>query len=254
MRSRYEAILNGVSLSSISSDILILDVSYPSPAFRDTTFTVANRHGVRHDKRKFEPLTASISFEIHAYDIRRRQAIRDAVCEWARNGGKLEINDHHDQFIQCVCSQFPSVGSVRNWTDSMAVEFTAYEVPFWQEKNPVVVSLTGQTASKAVYVPGTGEESLVEVEITPSQTLTSITLNVNDRELTLSGISVSANSTIVISYDDRAIQSIKNGNTSLLNKRTGVDDLLAVCGGNNQFSVSANKSVNATFKVRGLWT
>ena len=58
---------------------------------------------------------------------------------------------------------------------------------------------------------------------------------------------------IKIAYDDEMIQSIKVGNTSLLNWRTGVDDLLVTCGEDNSFSFSSNAAVSVKYMVRGLW-
>ena len=72
--------------------------------------------------------------------------------------------------------------------------------------------------------------------------------------MTLSGLSVGAGNTIKIEYDDQLIQSIRVGSTSILDKRTGADDLIANCGEVNSLSFSSSASVTVTYKVRGLWT
>lgn len=253
MISRYDAILNGISLSRISADILILDIGYQAPSLQDTTFTVAKRHGARTFRRYFDPAVVTISFEIHSYSIRQRQAIRNAVCTWAKDGGTLKTNDRDGQFLQCVCSGFPSVESVRNWTDPLTIEFTAYVVPFWQETVPKTVSLSGTSGSADVWVPGSVDGAFVEANVKANDALTNVMLAVNGRELTLSSISVASGRTIVISYDTDGIQSIKVRSTSLLNKRTGVDDLLANCGASNNFAFVSDASVDVTFSVRGWW-
>lgn len=254
MISRYEAVLNGVSLSSISADILIHDISYSAPVFQDDTYSVAKRQGSRILKRDFESASVSISFEIHAYDVRNRQAICNAVCAWAKNGGVLKTNDREGQFLQCVCSQFPSVESARNWTDPLIVSFTAYAYPFWQEVNYSTLALSaGTSGSGTLWVPGSTNDALVEAEVKANASLSSVSLTVKGRTLSLTGLSVASGSTIVISYDTDGIQSIKAGSTSLLDKRSGVDDLLANCGESNSMSFSSSASVNVTFKVRGIW-
>lgn len=254
MISRYEVTLNGISLSSIADEIVILDVSYGEPAFSDVRYKTAKRNGSRSDGRIFSSSSVSISFEIHAYDLRDRQAIRNAVCAWAKNGGRLEINDRDGQFLQCECSQFPAVASVRNWTDPFTITFTGNEIPFWQEITPSAVTMTaGTSGSGSLFVPGSADNALVEANIHTNATITSVSITVNGRTLTLSGISVASNNDIKITYDDKAIQSIKVGTTSLLDKRTGVDDLLAKCGELNTVSFTSNASATVTISARGYW-
>lgn len=254
MISRYEVTLNGISLSTLSANILILDVSYSEPSFNDNSYRVAKRNGARTDDRVFNPKSVSISFEIHAYDIRQRTAIKNAVEAWAKNGGRLEINDHEGQYMRCVCSKFPTIESVRNWTDPLTIQFTANDIPFWQENMPSSITLTaGTSGSGTFFVPGSVNGALVEANIHTNAAITSVALTVNGRTLTLSNITVSSGKDIKITYDDKAIQSIKVGTTSLLGNRTGVTDLLANCGENNTVSFTSDASVTVTFSVRGCW-
>ena len=253
MISRYAVTLNGIALSELSADILILDVGYAQPSYNDRSYSVAKRHGSRLIDRKFNSAGVTVTFEIHAYDIRQRQAICNAVCAWAKNGGVLETNDREGQYLQCVCTGFPSVESARNWTDPLTIEFSAYAIPFWQEKLPQTVALTGTSQSGTLYVPGNVDDALVEATIKANASVSSVALTVNGRTLTLSGLSLSTNGTITITYDTEGIQSIKQGSTSILDKRTGVDDLLAKCGEINDVSITASASVTVTFSVRGYW-
>lgn len=254
MISRYEAVLNGLSMQGISTDILIHDIKYSKPVFHDDTYSVAKRHGSRILERNFDSISVTIEFEIHAYSISRRQAICNAICAWAKKGGVLETNDREGQFLQCVCSEFPSVESARNWTEPLTISFTAYAYPFWQEKIPSVHSFSaGTSGSGTLWVPGNVDDALVEAEIKANASLSSVSITVNGRTLSLSGLSVASGNTIVLSYDSDGIQSIKVGSTSLLNKRSGVDDLLANCGEVNNISFSASASVNVTLKIKGIW-
>lgn len=254
MRSRYEAFLNGVALSSINPDIIIHDISYGEPQIKDETFSVAKRNGARLFRRSFNPLTVTIVFEIHAYKVSERQAICQSICSWAKNGGELKTNDMDGLFLQCECTQFPTISSVMNWLDELEIEFTAYSIPFWQDVAQTSVAFdAGTSGSKSQFVGGNADVSLVEAEIVANASLSSVSLTVNGRTLSLTGLSVSSGSTIKITYDKDAIQSIKVGTTSLLDKRSGVDDLLVNCGESNTFSFSSSASVTMTYKVRGLW-
>lgn len=254
MTTRYEATLNNVTLSSLDTDIIIHDISYSNANIKDETLSVAKRNGLRLMRRSFNSIKVSIVFEIHAYDVAERQSICQAVCTWAKNGGTLKTSDRTGVFLRCVCSKFPSISSAKNWIDELEVEFTAYAIPFWQDNSKTSIALTaGTSGSTTQTISGNVDGALVEADIVANASLTSVALTVNSRTLTLSNLSVSSGSTIKITYNSDGIQSIKVGSTSLLNKRTGVDDLLVNCGESNTFSFTSSASVTVTFKVRGLW-
>ena len=253
MISRYEAELNGIALSSLNPNILVLDIKHQSADPQTETYSVGKRNGSRIYRRYYESCSVTILFEIHEYNVWERQSICNAVSAWAKNGGKLETSDRKDQFLQCVCTSFPKVESAKRWTNELSITFTAYAFPFWQEKHIASKAFTGTSGSGTLYIPGNADDALVEVDVKANASLSSVSLTVNGRTLSLTGLSLSTNDVIKISYDGNAIQSIKVGTTSLLDKRSGVDDLLAKCGEYNSFSMSASASATVTFKVRGQW-
>lgn len=256
MRSRYDVSLNNIPLSSISPKILITDVRHKAPGIQDTNITVAKRQGSRVTRRYVGTASVTVMFMIYEYSSRKRQAICNDVARWAKSGGILKTSERDGQYLKCECSEPPVIKSAVKWADVLSMTFTANEIPFWQEEFPASITLTGTSATGNLYVPGSADGALVEVsaKLNSSMSDGTLTLGVNGRTLTLSGLTLSANSVITISYDAQAIQSIRTGTTSLMNKRTGVDDLLANGGENNAFSLSASASVSATFTVRGIWT
>lgn len=253
MISRYEAYLNGVALSSVSADILVVDVEYSNPNIQSETFTVAKRQGSRVHRSYIEKTTVTVDFVIRSYDTYTRQTICGAVNKWAKNGGILTISDRRGQRLRCVCDTPPTISSALRWGDTLRVVFAAYSLPFWEEVAPSVLRLSGTQGNGLLFVPGSVDGAVVEATITANAALSTVTLGVNGSELVLSGLSVASGQIIRITYDDNMIQSIKVGSTSLLNKRTGADDLLVNCGETNTFTLSADASVVVDFSVRGLW-
>lgn len=253
MISRYEVTLNGVALSSISADILILDVKYANSSYKRNTYSVAKRNGVRVRRSYMEKSSVTVEFAIRAYDIRERQTVRDAVIKWAKDGGILQTNDREWQRLRCVCDSFPAITSVQKWTETLKIVFSAYVLPFWEECFPTTLELNGTSESGTLWVPGNADGALIEAEIKANAALTDVTLTANGVSLVLSELDVASGQKIIISYDDDLIQSIKVGNTSLLDKRSGADDLTANSGEMNDLSFSANADATVTFKVRGLW-
>lgn len=255
MISRYDAVLNGIALSSIHPSILVLDVNYQAPNTEFSMYNVAKRQGARIHKENTGGISVSVSFEIHEYSTVERQHICNLVSLWAKNGGNLEINDRPGQRLRCVCSQKPNIQSARNWVDPVTVTFTAYTLPFWEESEYAVKAFSAGTSGDGLlYVPGSVDGAYFEADIVANATLSSVSLTANGRTLTLSGLSVSSGKTIKITYTNEMIQKIMVDTTSLLNKRTGADDLIAKCGELNSVSFSASASATVTFKARGLWT
>lgn len=253
MISRYEVFLNGVSLGSVSPEISIIDIQYPQVTIRNESYALARRQGAHVVRRYIESLSVVVVFEIHAYDINERQAILSHVVRWAQNGGALQTNDRNGQMLKCICEQFPSVSSVRNWTDQLQITFSAHSLPFWQDVAPTRLTLSGTSGNDSVYIPGNVNGGFVEVTVTANNALTSVTLSAGDTEIQLSGLNIAAGGTIVISYDDDMIQSIKSGNNSLLPYRSGNDDLIVDCGKIVPFEFSSDADCSVEFRVRGLW-
>lgn len=253
MISRYEAYMDGVPLSSLSENLLILDISHSAANIENRTMQFANRHGLYVYDRYKESASVTISFELHIYDIAQRQAVCQEVARWALNGKELQTNDRPGQRLRVVCDEPPVIESALGWTAAISMTFSGYIVPFWEEIVPAVAYVSNGDGT--LFVPGNGGKTVVECTVEPVATITSITLGCGNTSITLSGISVSSSQTLKISYDDNMNLQIKRGNVSYLNKRTAAssDDLLAVCGQNNALTVTADQSVLATFSARGLW-
>ena len=253
MISRYEVILGGMALSAISPHIVILDVQHPPASIRNGTYSLAKRQGAHVYRRYIESTSVTVSFMIRAYDIRERQAILQQVVRWAKNGGVLQTSDREGQQLRCICEQYPSVSSVRNWTDPLQITFAAHALPFWQEVLPATLSLTGTSGSGNLYVPGDADDAFVEATITANAALSSLSLTAGDTSISLTGLSIASGGTVVIAYDQDMIQSIRTGSTSLLSKRTGNDDLTVPSGEISAFSFTSDANCTVAFSVRGLW-
>lgn len=253
MRSRYEAFLNDIALSSISADLQVLDISYAVPSIKNVTYTVAKRDGQRVARRYTDQASVTITFELHIYDTVKRQAACQNVAAWAAKGGVLRTSDRMGQQLTCICTTMPTITSAMRWNDALAVTFTAFPYPYWQAITPSTLTLTGTTNEGTLYVAGSAESAYVEAQITANAQLSTIALTAGDRTLTLSGLSIPQGGVIRLYYDADGIQHITYGNVSLLNKRTGADDLTAKCGEYNAMSYTANAAVECVFIAKGAW-
>lgn len=252
MRSRYEAYIDGIALSTIHPGILLTNVEHHLANYNLQTQAVANRNGLMILNRKQGATSVSISFELRVYKTQERQVALQKIQQWAQ-GKTLETSDREGQKLNIICTAFPAVSSVQDWNDTLKVGFTAYDQPFWENKTPSVITLVGDDEDGVLFVPGNAGEAYAEVEVTPSQTIDDLTVTVGDTSITLDDLNT--NAVIKIGYDEKGIQYIKAGTTSILSKRTAnsSDDLIAICGKKNAVAVEADHSVTAKFSVRGLW-
>lgn len=259
MISRYEVTLNNRKMSALSPKILITDIQYGPYNINDTTFRLANFQGVRLHDRHIAESTVTISFIIREYDIRARQEICSQVAEWAANGGTLETNDRNKQVLHCVMKKPPVITSALRWTDTLQVTFAAYTPPFWEDTRTSGIPLSGTSGSGRFSTYGNVPETYASVKIGCLEQLSSISLTLNGRTLSLTGLSVPAGGEIDIGYDENLVQYIKNGDVSLLDKRSGADDLIARCCSRygpdiyNYASFTSSATVAISITVKGLW-
>lgn len=253
MISRYSVSLNGVDLASLDDNLLIMDISDSDPGYNHETFTRGNRQGARVYKNYKEKAGVEITFALRHYDIAARQEACQRVIQWARDGGVLRTNDRPGQFLRCICESLPSVASALKWTDSLRISFAAYEVPYWQSEEYTSVSMTGKAGSGSITIPGSAPQTMMEVSITANATLNSITLQVGSTTMKLTGMGISKDKVITISYTEDEILRIMVNKTSLLNKRTGSDDLIAACGKPVNVFFTADANCSVTFSARGRW-
>ena len=252
MRSRHEVYMDGIALSSIHPSILITDIAHSPAKKAIMTQQIANRQGMIVIDSRREEASVAVSFELRVYKAQQRQEVLQKIQQWC-NGKILETNDREGQRLHVICTDEPSMGSVTKWTSPLVVEFSAYEKPFWENKTYASCSMTGDDEESSLFVAGNAGYAYAEAVITPSETITELTVTVGDTTIELDDLSTS--DVIKIGYDEHGNQFIKAGNTSILGNRTPAssDDLMLMCGKRTAVAVSADKSVSAVIKARGLW-
>ena len=247
MISRYELSLNGVSLSSFHPSLMVLDIQYADPQFEIITAAMATRPGAYVTHQTAGSAAVKVLFELHCPDIKERRRTLDRITAWAMAGGTLQTSDRPEHILSVICTAPPAL-TAKDFTAPLSITFSAYNPPFWQDKIPAV------TTGSSLYVPGSVPPSIaraqVDADITATAAITSCSIAIGSTTIALSGISIPSGGVIKIAHNN-GILSIKYGNTSLLSKRTGDDDLLAECGKSNNISVTG--SITAQCTARGLW-
>lgn len=257
MISRYGVWLNDVSLTEIHPNIYISDINYQAAGLARSTGRIVALDGLFSGSKDYvDTAKIVVNFVVREYDTRRRQEIVQNVIVWASNGGWLKTADRIGQKIYVKPSHLPAVSSVLNWLDTLTIEFTAYDYPFWQDEVPAEIELS-QSATGELWVSGE-RKAFVEATAVAHENISTMTFTCNGESIVLDSMSVSEGQTVNIRYsDDHHIQQIyKVLNApinSLMDRRTpeSVDDLIANVG-NNTFAFAADGVAVCTFSVRGV--
>ena len=265
MRSRYRISVGGVQMDTLDNNLLILDIRYSGLQRDIKTQQTANLGGLVVSDTYDASNKVTVVFELHIYDIAKRNEACQKVAKWAEAGGSLVTNERSGQFLRnVVCEQFPTIESAKNWTDPLTVVFSSTYVPYWVSSSESTRLLTGKNVSGTLKLDGNTGYSLIGVTVTALERFTKLQLTVGDTVLSLDGLDVAVNKQILVDYANYRYLRIRrrtpSGDTftdyvSMLSKLdpSSSDNLRAPCGSSTKVAVVANGRVSAEFSGRGCW-
>lgn len=255
MRSRYRVALNGTHLDTLDNNLLILDVAYSQIQKQVRQTASANLDGFDISSVYTEKQIITVSFELHIYDTAKRNKACQTVNKWASGGGTLTINDREGQQISVVCEQTAVIESVRDWTAPLTLVFSTSSKPYWESVTEKVTTITGKSASGNLVMDGNTGSALVSVEVTAKAPVSSLQITVGDTVLKLTGFSLQTNQVLTVDYVNGRYLRVRANGSSIMNRLNpdSSDNLKAPCGTRTRVAITANNSVNAVFRARGLW-
>ena len=154
MITRYGVWIDGQGLQDIAPAIYITDIIEEAPDEPFETAPLSGYEGSRITSRARRSLMVTVHFAIREYDVMRRRGILQKVREWAQDGG-LTTSEHQDQRLRVVCTGLPVISSAQKWTEQLAVQFTAFALPYWQDMYPVTASGGGTNGTLYLRPMGT---------------------------------------------------------------------------------------------------
>lgn len=255
MKGRYRVSLNSVHMDTLNDNLLILDVAYSTVGKQVRESQNANLDGYDVVNTIYDRQTVTISFELHIYDVAKRNAACQAVNAWAMAGGTLRVNDRTGQHLTVVCQETASIESARNWTDPLTLVFVTTGQPFWESDTEKTLTMTGAKPSGSITLDGNVGNALVSLTATAKAAISSIQVTVGSTTLKFTGISVPNGKTFVISYTKGRYLKVTANGSSVLAKLdpSSSDNLLAPSGKKTTITASASGSMTFVFTARGLW-
>lgn len=255
MIGRYRVSLDGVQMDSINDKILILDVGYSPIEFDRRENSVAGLDGYDISNTYLQKRAVTITFEIHRYNIVKRNEICQAVNKWASGGGQLVINDRDGQFLQVQCEQYADITSVRNWTDPLTLTFSTVAIPYWQNSAASSLALSGKNATGTLKLKGNYGNALVTVSAVANAKVTSFKAEVGNTQIVLKGMNIASGQRLVIDYQRGRFLRIRVDGKSVMGslQPSSTDNLLAPCGASTKCTVVSDGKMTTTIASRGLW-
>ena len=254
MRTRYRISVGGVQMDSLDENIAILDISNPQPDRSRKTTTAANLDGIDLGDEYVGRQTVTVTFELHIYDTKKRNAALQKINAWAKAGGTLAINDREKQHLEnVVCEQYASMDSVRDWTAPLTLVFGTTYVPYWVSDTAVTRTLTGKSATGTLAVNGNTGSALVSATVTAAANVSSVQLACGSFKLKITGLSLANGEKLVVDYIRNRYLRIRANGASVMGKLdpASSDNLMAECGKTATVSVTANNKVTAAFTTKG---
>ena len=260
IRERYDAVLNGVSIRSLSPLIRVTNIIENSPQIDANLEPHPAMCGQILFGNYRRALTVQITFVIaEIFDLTARAEAIDAVNAWAKPG-RLEISYRPNKMLVCnAISERPQIDDIKKYTGEYTVTFAAYAFPHWVDAIPVHVSLTtaaGMESEVTVYVPGSSEAYLESV-ITPSAALTgaTITADPSGDGIQITGASVAADTAITLEYSPEHFLLLHAGDTDLrpLITAASSDHILLEPQVQNTIRVLTSAAAEVDLYIRGVY-
>lgn len=253
MREKLNCAINGDSFNELSPTLFIQDFEEKIKTRTDTTNRPhAGTYLIYQDGR--DTLEVTVKFMIKERDLAKRQAIIARVNGWAKYGW-LTLNTRPEQKLYVYCTKKADSKTLK-WSDDMTLTLTAYDLPYWQDRIPVIASVTGTSGTVNIRPLGT-RPCLLEAEITNNfgSAVANVSLSCNGKTIALNGVGLPNGKTLKLYYDERRLLHATIDGAGKLSCRTetSADDIFLADNATNKVTVSA--SGKCTFRIigRGLY-
>ena len=248
MTSAYRVWLDGRSLTEVDPSILITDVVEHGPKMNISSCSNARYDGMRMMRKTRQSLSVSICLEIRERRRERRQDVMEKIALWAGSGKALSISTRPGQRLLVALEEMPEEISSQRWTQEVALTFTAYAIPYWEDETPVRVYAHGKSGQTSITPAGCTGCFLEAVIVNSSEnTLTQVKIQANGHTMELKGMSVAPEEKLEIRYDEEGLLHLP----FRFRTAQSCDDLLLMPGKRNEIAFEADQHVTMTLCARG---
>ena len=248
--------LGGVQLDELHERIVVLGVDPGTPEESISTVSRMGGSGQRVTGAHWETLEVTVSYgiDIPKDQMELRRQIFDAVNAWALRRGWLTVNWLPNRRMYVDKVVLPSSDDVRDWTRKYDITFRSYNVPFWQDEIPNQAARSLISSGSTALIVGGTVQSVVDADFRnrSGMTINNFSISAGGNTITLSNLGLGGSETLSFSHGTDGLLRIKAGNRSVLDRRTGADDLY-VNPGTVSVSISTERSGDLTVRNYGRY-
>ena len=282
--SLFDVTIGSVALSTLSDKIYIRDIieePYEEEIFKASKAYYA---GQRVSKKVRRALSVRVVFVVRERNPQKRAEIFDSIASWAESDRTLYVNyrtitrvtesgytyTEGRRLSRVVVTEPPAITSANKWTQDVAITFTAFDMPYWEDESKYMYSFAANTLdifsryqySGNIYNRGTAE-SPVTMRITndSSSQLQSMNIRCGNSWFYFEKLDIDPGAGLEIDYDsdsgilqilERRSDGLLGGNKMPCRTAESQDDLM-ISPGAVSVQVSANVAVSGYFYCRGRY-
>jgi hypothetical protein len=250
------AALGGVQLDELHESIVIQKIDPGTPQRTINAVAMMGGAGQRITGKHWETLDVVIEFGINLpkREMELRRQVFEMVTAWALRGGWLTVGWMPGRRMWVDHVELPSSGDLWDWTASYTITFRAYSVPFWQDEMPVLASHQLITSGSVSIEVGGNAQSVLDISFQnrSGMTINNFRVSAGGNTLILSSLGLGGSETLSISHGTDGLLRITAGGRSVLDRRTGSDDLY-VMPGSNTVTVQADRAGALTVRSYGRY-
>ncbi len=260
----HDAAINGARLSDLDDRIIVQGVSEDAGKDNFTTAAISGRSSQRVTARRRDYIDVSVSFGIlvHRSDLQTRSELMEAVAAWAaaaREGAWITIGHRSGRRLWARLFSLPAAGDPWAWTSTYKVTFRAWEVPFWQDADPISIRRSGSSLEQQISVNGSATTVLdMAYQNTSGSSCATLTIDTGSATMAFESLGLASGESLIIDHTESGTLRIRilSGSTyrSAMAMRTpeSSDDLW-IAPGLPTIIASAQRSGAWTLSVSGRY-
>lgn len=251
----------GQQLDEIDPSIVIRSVEVGTP--EETVGSVSRMGGVgqRITSSHYETMEIAVAFgiDLPKTDLKLRQSVYDRVVAWAMQSGskKLEVNYIENRIMQVDKVVLPGSGNLWEWTADFRIVFQAYNVPFWQDREPVKMIMNGMSGAAWNVITG-NIQTVVNATFTnrSGMRIENLKIETDEAFLLFESLGLNGNERLVIDHVDGLLRAkiVGSSTYSAMGRihYSSSDDLYISPGGRG-ISFSADRHGEWVFEIYGRY-
>lgn len=254
--------LAGEQLDKVHDAVVIQGIDTGIPNESISAVARMGGSGQRITAQHWNTMDVQVRFgiNIRKTDLEARREAWESVIKWANRKGWLQVSYLPGRQLYVDKAVLPSSGDLWNWTDTFTITFRAYNIPFWQAKEPDTLTVKNITNGTRSMEIGGNAETVADMKLKniSGKQIDTLTIGIGGISFAFAALGLGGTETLTIAHRTDGTLSIRatgaGVNRSLMNKRTAESsDDLYVQPGTQTITVESQRALEMNVSVTGRY-